>query len=310
MLSNDYVLITAAHNEEKYIEETLRAILSQTVRPLRWIIVSDASTDKTDEIVMDYARDQPFIKLLRYGGAHRHSFAAKAECIGAGYELLSGLDYGYLGILDADVSPPPDYYSTLIDLFQKNPALGLSGGFIYEKPKGVFECRPSNRPWSVAGAAQFFRRECYEAVGGVQPLPYGGIDWRCEVTARMLGWSVKAVPELKLLHYRLTGAATNIMAARFKEGKKDYSLGSHPVFEVIKCLGRMITKPLLTGGLARLAGFTWASWSREKRSVSKEFVRFVRKEQQQRMISILSRRSGRTAETSAGAQAPKVDIHC
>lgn len=309
MSSSAYVLITAAHNEEEYIEETLRAIVSQVVQPLRWIIVSDASNDKTDEIVRNYAREHPFINLLRHDGAHQHSFAAKAQCIGVGYKLQGGLDYGFLGILDADVSPPPDYYSTLIGLFRKDPALGLAGGFIYEKPMGVFECRPSNRPWSVAGAAQFFRRECFEDVGGVQPLPYGGIDWRCEVSARMLGWSVKAVPELKLLHYRLTGAANHTLVSRYKEGKKDYSLGSHSLFEVIKCLGRMADKPRITGGIARLAGFTWACWTREKRSVSKEFVRFVRSEQKQRMISILSRRPARLGQTSTGAQAAKADIH-
>ena len=48
-----YLLITAARNEEAFIELTIRAMVNQTVRPVRWIIVSDGSTDRTSAIVAD-----------------------------------------------------------------------------------------------------------------------------------------------------------------------------------------------------------------------------------------------------------------
>lgn len=37
----DYVLITAAHNEEDFIEKTIQSVISQTHAPLTWIIVND-----------------------------------------------------------------------------------------------------------------------------------------------------------------------------------------------------------------------------------------------------------------------------
>ena len=46
-----YVLITPARNEAKYIELTLKSMAAQTAPPLKWVIVSDGSTDGTDEIV-------------------------------------------------------------------------------------------------------------------------------------------------------------------------------------------------------------------------------------------------------------------
>lgn len=46
-----YVLVTAARNERKHLERLIQSAAAQTVRPLLWVIVSDASTDGTDEIV-------------------------------------------------------------------------------------------------------------------------------------------------------------------------------------------------------------------------------------------------------------------
>ena len=51
-----YVLITPARNEAQFIELTIKAVVAQTIRPIRWIIVSDGSTDGTDEIVRQIRR--------------------------------------------------------------------------------------------------------------------------------------------------------------------------------------------------------------------------------------------------------------
>ena len=64
--SRNYVLMTAAHNEEAFIERTIESVLSQTVLPKRWVIVSDGSTDKTNQIVESYARQHDFICFLKY----------------------------------------------------------------------------------------------------------------------------------------------------------------------------------------------------------------------------------------------------
>ena len=46
-----YVLITPARNEEVNIEKTILSVIAQTILPEKWVIVSDGSTDRTDEIV-------------------------------------------------------------------------------------------------------------------------------------------------------------------------------------------------------------------------------------------------------------------
>ena len=45
------VIITAAQNEEQYIQKTIDSIVSQTMRPDRWYIVDDGSIDLTRKIV-------------------------------------------------------------------------------------------------------------------------------------------------------------------------------------------------------------------------------------------------------------------
>jgi hypothetical protein len=248
--------------------------------------VSDASTDRTDEIVKRFACDNPFIKLLRSEGEHHHSFGAKSLAIKAGHDCLGDLEYGFIGILDADISLQNHYYGTLVDLFCEDPNLGLTGGFIYEHRGGVFTSRRSNRSFSVAGAVQLFRRECYEGIGGICSLRYGGEDWCAEVSARMMGWTVKAVPELKVLHHRSTGTANSLLRHWFQQGRMDFSLGCLPAFEIVKCIGRLAEKPVVIGGLARLAGFALSYCLRGDRSVSQEFVRFLRTEQKRRLASI------------------------
>ena len=42
-----YVLITPARNEDEYIGKTIEAVIAQTIKPEKWVIISDGSTDKT-----------------------------------------------------------------------------------------------------------------------------------------------------------------------------------------------------------------------------------------------------------------------
>ena len=51
-----FVLITPAHNEEALIKKTIESVISQTILPMRWVIVDDGSTDRTAEIVQGYSK--------------------------------------------------------------------------------------------------------------------------------------------------------------------------------------------------------------------------------------------------------------
>ncbi len=277
--------MTAAHNEEAFLEATIRSVVGQTVRPQRWVIVSDNSSDGTDRIIESYARQHDFIRFLRITRAPGHSFGAKVIALHQGCELLEDVEYEFIGNLDADITLENSYFEQLIDRFRMSPRLGLVGGFVHEDAGTGFRSRPVNDARNVAHAAQLMRRECYDAIGGYAVLKYGGEDWCAQIKVRMLGWEVEAVPALKIFHHRHTGGGSHWLRNALRLGHLDYSFGSDPMFEVMKCLKRVAEKPYILAAAARLAGFVWPSICRERRELPADFISYLRQEQRERLWS-------------------------
>src|SRR5580692_8100671 len=102
-----YVLITPARDESKFIEETIKSVVAQTVLPLKWVIVSDGSTDGTDDIVKKYLAEHPWIELLRMPERQERNFAGKVMAFNAGYNRIRHLPYSYLACMDGDITFEP-----------------------------------------------------------------------------------------------------------------------------------------------------------------------------------------------------------
>ena len=281
-----YTLITAAKNEKDYIGQTIESVITQTIIPTQWIIVSDASTDTTDNIIKEYATKHTFIKFIRVEDQSNRNFASKTYALNLGYQYLKDIDYDFIGILDADVTFGHGYYETILNKFLIDHNLGIAGGVFYDVYNGKpHKITPSYH--SVGGAVQLFRRKCYEDIGGWIPLAKGGEDTYAEILARKHGWKVRTYDDAEILHHRRTGtASTNLMRFKFRQGKIEYSLGYQPLFQIIKCIGRLNEKPYVIGAILRFLGFWWTTLKREKRSVSKDFFLFIRKEQRQRVKNI------------------------
>ena len=282
-----YILITAARNEEAYIEKTILSVIAQTILPAKWAIVSDGSTDRTDEIVKQYADSHNFIQLLHKSTDQERNYGAKAKALKLGYEQLANLEYDFVGNLDADVSFEPIYYEKALSKFDANELLGVAGGLRFDLWNGRFrQVRPARN--SAGGPTQLFRRQCYEEIGGYLPLRFGGLDTVAETMARMHGWEVETFPDLEVFHYRSTGTAGGgRVRAKFKAGILAYSVGYHPLFELTRCASRLFDRPPVVGSLSLLAGYCWASLKGYERQVPDDFVRYLRSEQVARMRSVL-----------------------
>ena len=286
MNKEKYILITAAHNEQDFIEKTILSVLNQLHKPAEWIIVSDGSTDTTESIVSKYASANSFIKLLINNRKEGRDFASKVYALNIGLKNIQTSEYDYIGILDADVSFEKDYYSSLIEEFEKNPKLGIAGGNYFDIIGGKkVPVYPS--PYSVRGATQFFRKECFDKIDGIKPIKFGGEDALACYAARMYGWEIKNIDSLIVLHHRPTGiTGSHIFRTRFRDGFVEYNLGYHPLFQLVKCIKRIFEKPFFIGSTLRFGGFWFAYLKREKRIVSKEMIKFIREEQLSRIINL------------------------
>jgi poly-beta-1,6-N-acetyl-D-glucosamine synthase len=292
-----YVLITPARNEAAFIELTLKSVVAQTVRPLKWVIVSDGSTDGTDEIVTKYLADNPWIELLRMPERRERHFAGKVHAFNAGYVRVKDLPFEIVCSLDADLSFDSEYFLFLLAKLAENPELGLVGTPFQDGPNKTYDFRFVSIE-HVSGACQLFRRQCFEDIGGYKPVKGGGIDHIAVLTARMKGWKTRTFTEKMSIHHRPMGTAERgTFKARFKTGSLDYALGGHPIWELFRTCYQMSKHPVLIGGLTLLAGYLWASVTRAERPISPELVKFRRSEQMHRLRDFLLRKNSSQKST-------------
>ncbi len=278
-----YVLITPARNEAGFIEQTIRSVLSQTVLPLKWIIVSDGSTDGTDAIVSKYAKDHPWIELVRMPERGERHFAGKVYAFNAAYARVKDLEYDAISSLDADISFDENYFFFLLGKLAEDPTLGLVGTPFKEGSSPIYNYHFVNIE-HVSGACQLFRRKCFEQVGGYVPVKGGCIDHIAVISARMKGWKTKTFTEKICFHHRQMGTAQDsVLMAKFRNGRKDYDIGNHPIWELCRAAYQMTKKPVVFGGLMLVSGYVWALIRRAKRPVSAELVAFYRSEQMRRL---------------------------
>jgi biofilm PGA synthesis N-glycosyltransferase PgaC len=301
MSTLSYVLVTPARNEAEFIERTIQSVVAQTHRPLKWVIVSDGSTDGTDDIVRKYAGEHPWIELLRAPERRERNFAGKAHAFNAGYARVEHLTFDAIASLDGDVSFDEGYFAFLLRKLAEDPALGLVGTPFRGDSASHYDYRFVSIE-HVSGACQLFRRECFDDVGGYVPVKGGGVDHIAVITARMKGWKTRTFLEKVILHHREIGTALNTpLMARFKCGFQDYALGSHPLWEFSRMIHQAGKRPFLLGGASLMAGYLWAMVRRAERPVSKELVRFRRREQMQRLKKYLT---GDRVSAQSHAQAP------
>ena len=280
-----YVLITPARNEAAFIEQTIQSMIAQTCLPLKWVIVSDGSTDGTDDIVRKYLPDHPWMELVRMPERNERHFAGKVLAFNAGYEKVKKLYYDIIGNLDADITFEKDYFEFLMSKFTENEQLGVAGTPFVEKGRH-YDFRFASTE-HVSGACQLFRKACFEEIGGYIPIKGGGIDWTAVTTARMKGWKTQTFTEITCEHHRQIGTGNDsALKSNYKYGQKNYVLGGHPLWHFSRAVFHMKNKPYIVGGLLLLWGYVWAFLSRQKRAVSPELMKFYRAEQMQRLNKI------------------------
>lgn len=256
MEDRSYILLTSVRNEAEHIRGTLTSVCSQTVPPKLWIVCINDSTDDTASIVDEEGRKFSFILplVVHFGGPR--SFSNQVLAVREGWKHATGVPSTFIGLLDGDVTFGSKYFENLIARFACDPKLGISSGRHVECLADGTQVSLSVPSYLVMGPNQFFRRECFEEIGGHKPLQWGGQDTLACAMARMKGWNTAAFADLEYKHHRPTGTeGTSVIRARFTEGVRDQKLGMHPVYALAKTLHRANKRPFLFGTLCWLAGY-------------------------------------------------------
>ena len=119
-------VIVPVYNAERYLQECLQSIVSQTYDDLQIILIDDGSTDNSLSVAREMATRDTRISVLEQ--AHKGQSAAR----NAGLEQAKG---EYLSFVDADDYIASDYYETLIGNIGDNDVLQI--GFKRVSDKGV-----------------------------------------------------------------------------------------------------------------------------------------------------------------------------
>jgi len=299
-----YCLISPCRDEAGYIRRTLDSVLGQTVRPAVWVIVDDGSTDQTPDILAEYEARHDCIRVVRREDrGERKVGPGVIDAFYAGLETVDLRRYDYLCKLDMDLDLPPRYFERLMEMMEAEPRLGTASGKTYYIDSQTDRTVPEQiRDHMSIGASKFYRRECFEQIGGfVREVMWDGID--CH-TARMYGWVAGSFdePDLRFEHLRPMGSSDRgILRGRMRHGYGQYYMGTAPSFITASALSRLTARPRLLGAVAMWWGYMKACATRQARYDQPEFRRFLRRWQR---LALLRGLNGATRQVEA-EQAPR-----
>lgn len=276
-----YVLISPCRDEAEYVRETLDSVINQSIRPTKWVIVDDGSTDSTPQILAEYRAKHDWIDVVTRSDRGRRAVGPGViEAFYAGYETISPSDYEYLCKLDLDLRLPPRYFEILMQRMTANPRIATCSGKAYieeENGRLVYERHADD---VSIGATKFYRVACFKAIGGfVRAVMWDGIDChRC----RMNGWIACSwdESELRFIHLRPEGSSQkSIYAGRIRHGYGQYFMGTGFLFMVASSIYRLNRKPYVLGSLAMLWGYVKSVLQGKPRYEDAAFRRFLRRYQ-------------------------------
>lgn len=275
-----YYIVIPSYNEEALISLTLQSLISQTVLPSKIVVVNDNSTDKTAEVVLDFAKNNPFITLVNKTSSAIHLPGSKViQAFQKGFETLDN-DYDIIVKIDADLIFPSNYFETVINHFESDDRIGMAGGFCYIEKNGDWVLENLTDKDHIRGALKAYRKETFQQIGGLKPAM--GWDTVDELLCKFYNWKVVTDASLHVKHLKPTGANYN-KTARYKQGEAFYTLGYGFWITAIASakLAMMKKKPLLF--LDYIKGFWKAKSAKTPLLVNDEQAKFIRSYRLQKM---------------------------
>jgi biofilm PGA synthesis N-glycosyltransferase PgaC len=281
LMSSRYIIITPVKNEERFLEGMIESVLRQTIRPVKWIIVNDNSTDGTGEILRRATDAHDWIVAVDSGDGDKRRKPGGEGVVHCAIRQVNFEEYDFFARLDADISFEANYFERLFREFHNNSRLGIASGvcYVWSNGRRVEETHPR---FHTRGALKTYRIRCYQEIGGLErELGWDLVD---EIRANMLGWETRSFRELKVIHHRPTQTASGVLTGYMKLGMASYLVGYHPLFLLARAGRRLAYRPYVLGGLSMLYGFLSAYLKSLPRIADPDLIRYLREQQWNQLI--------------------------
>ncbi len=200
-----------AYNAEAFVQQAIESVLGQTYPNYELVVVNDASTDRTGEVINHY-QNHPRIKIY-----HNPINLGVADNWNKGVSLCQS---EFIVRLDADDFYEPDYLQKVINLFQQCPETQIvftGANLLYQNGRRRVDL-PYKDSW-VRSGREFLpdllrvcrvwsptvcaRRSCYERLGRVIPEMSIHEDWELWVrftTGGQVGYLAETLVNIRLLN--------------------------------------------------------------------------------------------------------------
>lgn len=284
-MSIKFLIVIAAHNEEYYLPLCLASLENQLYKNFQVVVVDDGSSDRTPSIAKEFSeRDSRFSLVRLPKSAH----APGAKIVKSFYKGLDSVDRDSFDVyckFDADIVFPASYLEEIAHLYEQHPSLGMASGLVrictavfdplkaldFEKEAEKWKYENLSDPSHVRGPIKSYRKECFEAMGGIRPtLGWDNID---SMLSKMHGFEVQTIKSLWVKHLRPTAERYKGEKAK-KLGQYFYNIGlSFPLafISAAKAASR-------SGGVKAffqiLSSF---SSQKEKRELSEKEIKYIQK---------------------------------
>ena len=126
----DISVIMSVYNGETYLEEAIESVTNQTFKNWELIVINDCSTDRTAEILSDFAARDERVKV------HPNEVNLKLPTsLNKAISLCSGK---YIARMDADDICLPDRFEKQFKFMEENPDVALSSCRFLTVKNGVY----------------------------------------------------------------------------------------------------------------------------------------------------------------------------
>ncbi|WP_276390641.1 glycosyltransferase family 2 protein [Eudoraea chungangensis] len=270
-----YFIVICAHNEEEFLEQTLKSVLDQSILPQQAVVVNDNSVDNTEGIIDLFATESAVIHKINHNSTELHMPGSKV--IDAFYAGLSVIpkEYDFIVKLDADIILPENYFEKIIELIRSNPKAGILGGFAYEADNhGSWVLNHPMNKDHVRGAFKAYTKNCFTAIGGLKKAM--GWDTVDELLARYHGFTVITDASLKIKHLRPLGSSYS-KKARYLQGKAMYRMRYGFVLTALSSLKMAFARKKVALFMDSISGYFMASKDKTSFLVDSDEGAYIRK---------------------------------